>query len=110
MPRNTDRRTNMNPQEFDSEDLSVFHRYFDLRLFLSLAAALIPVVVPLFIWGISVESRLVLQQEQLRLMTADQMRQDSAMKEVALSFREDIREVARKLDRLIENGGYLQKK
>lgn len=116
MPPSTGRRMSMNPQEFNSEDLSVFHRYFDLRLFLSLGAAMVPVVIPLFIWGIGVENRgvvqqeqLKMQQEQIKMILEDQRRQDQRSNDVVNTLRGDLKDLAQKLDRLIENGHYRPK-
>lgn len=92
----------MNVKGFNREDEHIFHRYFDLRLFISLGAAIMPVVIPLFIWGIGVESRLVVQQEQIKALVEDQRRQDERYTAVTTAMREDMREMNRKLDRLIE--------
>lgn len=92
----------MNVKGFNREDEHIFHRYFDLRLFISLGAALMPVVIPLLIWGIGVESRLVVQQEQIRLLMEDQRRQDERFTAAVSGMRDDVKELSRKLDRLVE--------
>jgi len=92
----------MNVKGFNREDEHIFHRYFDLRLFISLGAALMPMVIPLFIWGIGVESRLVVQQEQIRLLMEDQRRQDERFTAAVSGMRDDVKELSRKLDRLVE--------
>lgn len=92
----------MNVKGFNREDEHIFHRYFDLRLFISLGAALMPVVIPLFIWGTGVESRLVVQQEQIRLLMEDQRRQDERFTAAVSGMRDDVKELSRKLDRLVE--------
>ena len=89
-------------REKDDADETVFNKYFDMRLFLSFMAALLPVILPLFMWGIGVENKLVLHSEQIRLIMEDQRRQDTRTEQLVTNLREDLKDVSRKMDRLLE--------
>lgn len=84
----------------DRRDEAAWH--LDKRVNIGHLAATLTLAVAIVGWGAAIDRRLAVSEEKLAAMQLDQGKQDARLESVVIQLRDDMKEMIRKLDRLVE--------
>lgn len=81
--------------------------HLDKRVNVGHLLTTLAMAIAAFTWAGAMDRRVAVLEEKAATHVIDQRRQDEVLERAINAMREDMREVARKLDRLVEAGGHM---